>query len=115
MASKPAQFAYETLRELRYDVWQAVRAGRSVSRVEAIEALLTMGAPGHRIHPVQVSGTSHVVVGFDNLTQLAHRAEDCQHRPVDGSDSVGGYPGQHWVEVDCTTQFACRWHSVRSS
>ena len=31
-----AQFAYETLRELWYDVWQAVRAGRSVSRVEAI-------------------------------------------------------------------------------
>ena len=48
-----AQFACETLRELRYDVWQAVRAGRSVSRVEAIEALLTICAPGHRIDPVQ--------------------------------------------------------------
>ena len=48
-----AQFAYETLRELWYDVWQAVRAGRSCSRVQAIEALLTMCAPGHRIDPVQ--------------------------------------------------------------
>ena len=48
-----AQFAYETLRELRYAVWQAVRAGHSVSRVEAIEALLTICAPGHRIDPVQ--------------------------------------------------------------
>ena len=48
-----AQFANETLRELRYDVWQAVRAGRSCSRVEAIEALLTICAPGHRIDPVQ--------------------------------------------------------------
>ena len=48
-----AQFAFETLRELRYDVWQAVRAGRSVSRVEAIEALLTICAPGHRTDPVQ--------------------------------------------------------------
>ena len=48
-----AQFTDETLRELRYDVWQAVRAGRSCSRVEAIEALLTICAPGHRIDPVQ--------------------------------------------------------------
>ena len=48
-----AQFACETLRELRYDVWQAVRAGRSCSRVEAIEALVTICALGHRIDPVQ--------------------------------------------------------------
>ena len=94
-----AQFAYETLRKLRYDVWQAVKAGRSVSRVEAIEALLTICAPGHRIDPVQylayrtvkswIRWLRQLHLDQDSArlqrswlvctilrTQLAHRAED---------------------------------------
>ena len=54
-----AQLVCETLRELRCDVWQAVRAGRSVSRVEAIEALLTIYCSGSSDRSSAVSGISY--------------------------------------------------------
>ena len=133
-----AQFAYDTLRELVYDVWQAVRAGRSCSRVEAIEALLTICARGHQIDPVQYLAyrtvktwirwlrQPHLDQDSERLQRSWLRMHDFEYPagtssggpiaplPV-GSDSVDGHPGQHWVEVDCTIQIVCRWHSVRSS
>ena len=128
-----AQFA---LRELRYDVRQAV----SFLVLRRLRLCSRFVLRGHWIDPVQYLAYCTVKSWIRWLRQPYpdqdrarlqrswHRMHDFAYPagtssrgliappppdptlPVDGSDSVGGYSGQHWVEVDCTIQFACRWH-----
>ena len=136
LAETPTNRVKEVQRRLQRV--EAVRAGRSVSRVEAIEALLTICAPGHRVDPVQylpyrtvkswIRWLRQPQIDQDSarLQRSWHRMHDFAYPagtsgrgmiapPLTDPTSVVGFPGQHWLEVDCTIQFACRWHSVRSS
>ena len=57
--------------------------------------------PGTKQQKISINAATvmPVLYGFDTA-QFAHETSaNGPHLPVDGSDSEGGYSGQHWVEV----------------